>query len=159
MTGTRSKVVTSMILASVGLALTGCANGSWTSLPKPLYAQQQTPPPYRKAADGTIIDNADVSLDAQGYRLGKNGARSGEVDVPAKTGDQASNPVTGYYISSIGAAASGSVMAPSVGAGIGVGSGPGAAYTTPSGDPTTLPPQLVPTPGGVPSPAPVPLQR
>jgi hypothetical protein len=148
-----------MVLVSAGLAISACSNNS---LPKPLYALQQTPPPYRKAADGSIIDNAGVSLDAQGYRLDKNGQRIQEVDVPAKTGNQPSNPMTGYYISSLGQVASGNVMEPSEGAGVGYGSGPGAAYPMPSGSepaPPQLPTPLVPTPGEAPPPAPVPVPR
>jgi hypothetical protein len=140
-----------MILMTVGLALTGC------NTPKPLYALQQTPPPYRKAPDGAIIDNAGVLLDAQGYRLDKNGQRIQEVDIQAKTANQMSNPVAGYYISSIGAEASGNVMAPSEGASQGYGRGPGAAYTTPTGEqPPALPAPLVPTPGEAPPTMPAP---
>jgi hypothetical protein len=64
-----------MVLAAAALALAGC------STPTPLYSLQKTPPPYRKAADGTIIDNAGVPLDAEGYRLDKNGQRIQEVDI------------------------------------------------------------------------------
>ena len=53
-----------MVLAAAGLALAGC------NAPTPLYSLQKTPPPYRKAADGAIIDNAGVPLDAcQEFRL------------------------------------------------------------------------------------------
>lgn len=141
--------VRSMILAALGLAVAGCANNNnGNSLPRPLYALQQTPPAYRKAPDGTIIDNANVKLDAQGYRVDSNGNRIQEVDVQQKTAGEKSNPVAGYYISSLGAAASGSVMTPSVGANAGVGSGPGAATIVPGGQ--ALPPvpqELMPTPG------------
>ncbi len=149
-----------MVLAATGLAIAGCANNTTptaqpTSLPKPLYALQQTPPAYRKSPDGTILDNADVHLDAQGYRVDKNGQRIQVVDIPAKTAGQTSNPVAGYYISSIGATASGNVMAPSVGAGAGVGSGPGSAMPIlPGGEtPPPMPRELLPTPGeGPPAP-------
>src|SRR5882724_6695979 len=95
-----------LVLTAVGLAIAGCEG----SLPKPLYALQPVPPAYRKAADGAIIDNEGVTLDAQGYRIGKNGNRIREVDIDAKLSGQTSNPVAGFYISSIGANASGSVM-------------------------------------------------
>jgi hypothetical protein len=138
-----------MILAVSGLAVAACTNaGAPNSLPKPLYALQQTPPAYRKAPDGAIIDNANVQLDAQGYRLDKNGQRMAEVDVQAKTANEKSNPVAGYYISSIGAAASGNVMAPIAGASAGVGAGPGAATIVPGGQPLPpVPQELMPTPG------------
>ncbi len=146
-----------MILAAAGLAAAGCANNennAPTSLPKPLYALQQTPPAYRKSPEGTILDNADVHLDAQGYRVDKKGQRIQEVDIPAKTAGQTSNPVAGYYISSTGTTGAGNVMAPSVGAGAGVGSGPGSAMPMPSGEPVPqMPSELLPTPGeGPPAP-------
>jgi hypothetical protein len=131
------------VLVSVGLALAGC-----NSLPKPLYAVQQTPPPYRKTADGTIIDNAGVSLDAQGYRIDKKGRRIQEVDIQEQTAHETSNPVAGYYISSIGTTASGNVMTPSEGAKAGVGTGPGSAFPMPSGElPPQVPSQMMPMPG------------
>ena len=141
-----------MVLAMAGFALAGC------NAPTPLYALQKTPPPYRKAADGTIIDNAGVPLDAEGYRLDKNGQRIQEVDIPAKTAAyQTSSPVAGYYISSIGTEASGKVMTPSEGAGQGYGTGPGAATLAPGGGPPPpLPAPLVPTPGEAPPPTPTP---
>jgi hypothetical protein len=129
-----------LVLTTVGLAIAGCAGDS---LPKPLYALQPVPPPYRKAVDGAIIDNEDIRLDAEGYRIDSNGNRIREVDVGAKLSGQTSNPVAGYYISSIGANASGSVMRPSEGAGVGVGVGPGSAYPMPSGDPMVpVPPPI-----------------
>jgi hypothetical protein len=144
----------SLVLTAVGLALTGCVN----SLPKPLYALQQTPPPYRKSPDGAIIDNADVTLDAEGYRLDKNGNRIQEVDVPAKTAQYgASNPVAGYYISSVGTTAPGNVMEPSEGANVAIPGGPNANLVLPSGQPVPqLPPNLLPTPGETPPTTPTP---
>ena len=53
--------------------------------------------------DGAVLDNEDMKLDAQGYRVDKQGRRIGEVDVPAKTAGERSNAVAGYYISSRGA--------------------------------------------------------
>ncbi|HEY6980069.1 hypothetical protein [Reyranella sp.] len=144
-----------MVLTTTGLALAAC------NTPTPLYDLQKTPAPYRKAADGAIIDNAGVSLDAEGYRVDKNGQRIQEVDIPAKTAAyQSSSPVAGYYISSIGAVASGNVMTPSEGASSGYGTGPGAAYPTPSGQaPPPLPAPLMPTPGETPPVTPTPLPR
>ncbi|MBS0223339.1 MAG: hypothetical protein JSR91_21635 [Proteobacteria bacterium] len=135
-----------MVLGAVGVSLAAC------NTPKPQYVQQPTPPPYRKAPDGAIVDNAGVLLDAQGYRLDKNGQRIQEVDIPAKTAAyQTSNPVSGYYISSTGAEASGNVMSPSEGASQGYGSGPGAANVVPGGGALPpLPAPLVPTPGEAP---------
>ena len=42
-------------------------------------------------------------LDAQGYRVDKQGNRIGEVDIQAKTANEKSNAVAGFYISSQGA--------------------------------------------------------
>jgi len=141
------------VLTTIGLAIAGCSNSN----PTPLYALQPAPPAYRKAPDGAIIDNAGVYLDAQGYRVDKNGSRLQEVDVVAKTANQTSNPVAGLYISSLGTTGAGNVMAPSEGAGAGVGAGPGSASPMPSGElppnmPGTppLPTLLNPTPGEAP---------
>ncbi|WIM14364.1 hypothetical protein [Enhydrobacter sp.] len=143
-----------MVLAAAGLALAGC------NTPTPLYSLQKVPPPYRKAPDGAIIDNAGVKLDAEGYRLDKSGRRIQEVDIQAKTANQTSNPVAGYYISSIGTEASGNVMTPSEGAGQGYGTGPGAATMVPGGaPPPSLPAPLVPTPGEAPPATPTPMPR
>ncbi|SJZ34147.1 hypothetical protein SAMN02745126_00505 [Enhydrobacter aerosaccus] len=144
-----------MVLAAAGVAIAGCANNNThnNSLPTPLYALQKVPPAYRKTPEGVIVDDADVHLDAQGYRVDKNGKRIQQVDVQQKMANENSNPVAGYYISSIGAAASGNVMAPSVGAGSGVGAGPGSATIVPGGQ--ALPPvprELLPTPGEGPMP-------
>jgi hypothetical protein len=128
-----------LVLTAVGLAIAGCEG----SLPKPLYTLQPMPPPYRKAADGAIIDNEGIKLDAQGYRVDSNGNRLGEVDAGAKLAGQTSNPVAGYYISSIGTNASGTIMAPIEGANAGVGTGPGSAFPMPSGDPMVpVPPPI-----------------
>lgn len=136
-------VVRLAVLATAGLATGLVVAGCESSLPKPIYAQQPPLPAYRKAPDGAIIDNAGVRLDAEGYRVDKNGVRMQEVDVQAKTANETSNPVAGYYISSLGRTASGNVMTPSEGAGAGVGAGPGSAYQVPSGD---LPPTGAATP-------------
>ncbi|WP_428674864.1 hypothetical protein [Reyranella sp.] len=110
-----------------GLSLGACG------LPVPDYKVVQYPAPYRKEASGAALDNEDFVLDAQGYRLDKQGNRIGELDVPAKTAGEKSNAVAGYYISSQNANAPGAVMAPSVGAGAGAGYGPGSGTATPYG--------------------------
>jgi len=117
-----------------GLSLGACA------LPTPDYKTIPYPPPYRREADGEILDNEDMRLDAEGYRLDSSGRRIGEVDVEAKTAGETSNPMAGYYISSRGEHAPGQVMAPSVGAGAGAGYGPGSAnpMMPASGEPAPL---------------------
>lgn len=116
-----------------GLCLTACG------LPTPDYKVIQYPAPYRKEADGAILDNESLRLDAQGYRLDKRGQRIGEVDIQAKTANEKSNAVAGYYISSQNTAAPGTVMVPSEGAGAGPGYGPGSANPMPSGTPAPAP--------------------
>ena len=103
-------------------------------------------PAYRTGTDGLRIDNENFVLDAEGYRLNARGERIGLVDVPAKTANETSNAVAGYYISKLGASAPGRVAAPSEGAGMGVGSGPGGANpsTDASGPPTPLAPAPAP---------------
>lgn len=110
-----------------GLSLAACG------LPTPDYKVVQYPAPYRKEANGAVLDNENIVLDAQGYRVDKQGNRIGELDVPAKTANEKSNAVAGFYISSQNAHAPGAVMAPSVGAGTGAGYGPGSGTATPSG--------------------------
>jgi hypothetical protein len=110
-----------------GLSLAACG------LPTPDYKVVQYPAPYRKEATGAVLDNEDIILDAQGYRVDKKGNRIGEVDIQAKTADEKSNAVAGFYISSQNANAPGAVMAPSVGAGAGAGYGPGSGTAMPSG--------------------------
>lgn len=148
--------VRAMALAVIGLAVVGCDGHNHNSLPIPLYDQVQSPPPYRTTPGGLRLDNGDVTLDADGYRIDKNGQRVGIIDVVAKTAGQSSNPVAGFYISSIGANATGNVMAPSAGAGIGVGNGPGSASPTPSGGMGLPPTQPSPAPTANPSPSPRP---
>lgn len=92
-----------------GLALAGCNN----PLPRPDYVDVQTPASYRTEPNGTRIDNADYKLDAQGYRVDKNGERLGIVDIPETTAGDKSNAVAGYYISSTGAVAPGRVASTS----------------------------------------------
>src|SRR6187549_2070272 len=119
-----------------GVCLCAC------SLPVPDYKVIQYPAPYRREADGAVLDNEDMRLDAEGYRLDKNGRRIGEIDVEAKTAGETSNPMAGYYISSRGEHAPGRVMTPSVGAGAGAGYGPGSAnpMMPASGEPAPLTP-------------------
>lgn len=121
------RVVAALLLSGVSL---GACN-----LPVPDYKTIQYPAPYRKDADGAVLDNEDMKLDAQGYRLDKKGQRIGEVDVRAKTAGESSNAMAGYYISSRGANAPGSVMVPSEGARTGAGYGPGSATITPGIEP------------------------
>jgi hypothetical protein len=116
-----------------GLSLAGCG------LPVPDYRVMQYPPPFRTQADGRALDNEDIALDAQGFRVDKKGNRIGEVDIPAKTANQPSNAVAGFYISSQGATASGAVMEPSVGAGQGAGYGPGSGTATMPSSTTSTP--------------------
>jgi hypothetical protein len=120
-----------------GVCLAAC------SLPAPDYKVMQYAAPYRKEASGVVVDNEDMTLDAEGYRIDRHGRRIEPLDVPAKTAGQASNAMAGFYISSTGERAPGAVMAPSEGAGVGVGSGPGAGTITPASmqenPPATMP--------------------
>jgi hypothetical protein len=118
----------------VAALLSGVCLGA-CNLPVPDYKVIQYPAPYRKEADGAILDNEDMRLDAEGYRLDKEGRRIGEIDVQAKTAGESSNAVAGYYISSRGANAPGAVMSPSEGANTGAGYGPGSATITPGVEP------------------------
>ncbi len=124
-----------LVPAAAGLALCACSGppiptGIGYSIPTPTYALVKDPPPYRVGADGLRVDNSGVQLDQAGYRIDNQGQRTGVIEVNDKT---TSNPMAGFYISSIGTTAGGSVMAPSAGAGVGVGSGPGSANPAPSG--------------------------
>src|SRR5579872_6960355 len=93
-----------------GICLAACG------LPAPDYKVVQYPAPYRKEASGVVVDNEDMTLDAEGYRVNKNGVRIEPLDVPAKTAGEASNAMAGFYISSRGEHAPGRVMSPSEGA-------------------------------------------
>ena len=110
-----------------GVCLAACG------LPAPDYKVMQWPAPYRKDTDGAVLDNADMRLNAEGYRVDKKGGRVEEVNIPAKTAGQASNAMAGFYISSTGQHAPGQVMAPSEGATSGAGYGVGSATITPGG--------------------------
>ena len=120
-----------------GVCLCAC------SLPTPDYKVIQYPAPYRKEADGAVLDNEDMRLDAEGYRLDQNGQRIGEVDIPAKTAGESSNAMAGYYISSRGEHEPGKIMTPSEGAASGAGYGPGSAnpmMPAATGEPAPLTP-------------------
>ena len=94
----------------VGVALAGCS----TVLPRPDYVDVQTPAAFRtEQPGGGRIDNADYRLDAEGFRVDKQGERIGMIDVPAKTEGESSNAVAGYYISTTGAVAPGRVASTS----------------------------------------------
>jgi len=121
-----------------GLSLAACG------LPTPDYMVIQYPAPFRKEPDGRVLDNENVVLDAQGFRLDKQGNRIGEVDIQAKTANENSNAVAGFYISSKGEHAPGAVMEPSVGAGVGAGYGVGSG--------TAMPPGTAPAASGQPVP-------
>jgi hypothetical protein len=94
----------------VGVVLAGCSN----VLPRPDYVDVQTPAAFRtEQPGGARIDNADYRLDAEGFRVDKQGERIGMIDVPAKTEGDNSNAVAGYYISSTGRVAPGRVASTS----------------------------------------------
>jgi hypothetical protein len=113
----------------VGLMVTGCSS----VLPKPEYSYVKTPPPIRALPDGTRVDNRGYHMDAEGYRLDRNGKILGMVDYDAKTDkDAPSNAVAGYYISSQGTVATGTVAVPSVGGRAGVPDSGEYAPITPS---------------------------
>ena len=101
----------------VGLVVTGCSEIS----PKPEYTYVKTPPPIRALPDGTRVDNRGYHMDANGYRLDRNGQILGMVDYDTQTEKSASsNAVAGYFISSEGKVATGTVAVPSVGGRAGV---------------------------------------
>jgi hypothetical protein len=135
-----------------GLVLGGC------NQPRPLYTLVKDPPPYRTEPNGERLDNEDYAMDAQGFRIDKQGNRIGMVDIPGKTAGEQSNAMAGFYISSIGRNAPGSVMVPSEGAASGPGYGPGSANPMPSGgmpEPSSVispPSTLGPAAGGTPTP-------
>jgi hypothetical protein len=132
-----------------GVCLAAC------DLPAPDYKVLQYPASYRKEADGAVIDNEDMKLDAEGYRVDKNGQHVEAVNVPAKTAGQTSNAVAGYYISSTGDHAPGAVMAPSEGAASGPGYGPGSATVTPGAMEENLPPATSTAPSASGQPVPL----
>ena len=104
-----------LAVAMAGLVLAGC------NQPRPLYTLVKDPPPFRTQPNGQWLDNEDYAMDAQGFRIDKQGNRIGMVDIPGKTAGEQSNAMAGFYISSIGRNAPGSVMVPSEGAASGAG--------------------------------------
>lgn len=133
----------------VGLAVTGCSG----VLPKPEYTYVKTPPPIRTLPDGTRIDNRGYHMDANGYRLDRNGQILGMVDYDSKTDSTvSSNAVAGYFISSIGTVAAGTVAVPSEGARSGAGYGPGSANPMPSPEYAPVTPSTSNVPRGSASP-------
>jgi len=129
-------------VVAAGLLLAGC------NPPKPDYAIIKYPPPYRTEQNGQWIDNEDYALDAQGYRIDKQGNRIGVIDIPGKTAGESSNAMAGFYISSQGRKAPGSVMVPSEGGAAGAGYGPGSANPAPSGSMPAPSSIISPGPGG-----------
>lgn len=119
------------------VVLIGVPCFSACALPAPDYKLIQYPAPYRKEFDGSILDNEDMQLNAEGYRVDSRGQRIGKVSVDAKTAGETSNAVAGYYISSLGSKAPGNIMVPSEGAAAGPGYGPGSANPTPLVPPGT----------------------
>ena len=141
-----------MAVVVAGLALAGC------NAPTPDYAIVKQPAPYRTDSNGRWIDNEGYALDAQGVRLDKQGQRIGMVDIPAKTAGDSSNAVAGFYISSTGRNAPGSIMVPSEGAAAGAGYGPGSANPAPGSSmpaPTTIIPPAPPVPAVTGPPTPI----
>ena len=144
----------------VGLVVTGCSEIS----PKPEYTYVKTPPPIRALPDGTRVDNRGYYLDEHGYRLDRNGKLLGEVDYDAKTKDtESSNAVAGYFISSEGTVATGTVAVPSVGGRAGVPDNgeylPVTSSTSnvPRGSANPQSPMAAPTPVPAATTAPIPL--
>lgn len=149
-----------MAVMVAGLALAGC------NAPTPDYAIVKQPAPYRTDSNGRWIDNEGYALDAQGFRLDKQGQRIGMVDIPGKTAGDSSNAVAGFYISSTGRNAPGSIMVPSEGGAAGAGYGPGSANPAPGGSmpaptavtmpaPTTIIPPAPPVPAVTGPPTPI----
>ncbi len=138
-----------VVLALAVIGLCACQS----PLPVPDYVSVKPPAPYRTAPDGFKVDNEDYAMDAQGYRIDKKGERVGDVDVQGKMGNQESNAMAGFYVSSRGAYVPGKVMTPSEGAASGAGYGPGSAGMTPAAAATTEMQQPPPPPitGGPPA--------
>ena len=72
-----------------------------------------------------------MQLNAEGYRVDNHGQRIGRVSVDAKTANETSNAMAGYYVSGLGSKAPGNIMMPSEGAVAGPGHGSGSANPTP----------------------------
>lgn len=107
----------SLAFVLVGLTIAGCAD----VLPKPEYTYVKQPAPIRVLPDGTRVDDRGYYLDAHGYRLDRNGRLLGEVNYDQKTDNTvSSNAVAGYFISSTGTVATGTIAVPSEGGRAGV---------------------------------------
>jgi len=119
--------IRNLAVAVAGLVVAGCNS------PTPDYKLVRVPPPYRIEQNGQRLDNEDYAMDAQGFRVDKQGNRLGTIDIPGKTAGEQSNAMAGFYISSIGRNAPGNVMVPSEGGSAGPGYGPGSANPAPSG--------------------------
>jgi hypothetical protein len=134
-------------LVLFGSMATGCTN----VLPVPDYVVG-TPPPYRKGGDNVIVDNQEVQLDPEGYRVDQQGERLGMVDVEAKMGNEPANSMGGYYSSTLGTNLPVRVDTTMQRAGVEPGSGATGSTTLPPG--TTLPPPYSPSVQGTPPPPP-----
>ena len=146
----------SLACVLVGLAITGCAD----ALPKPEYTYVKQPAPIRVLPDGTRVDDRGYYLDEHGYRLDRNGKLLGEVNYDAKTEKTvSSNAVAGYFISSTGEVATGSVAVPSEGGRFGAGgsSAPVSAGTSnvPRGRGEAISPMAPPAPAATTTPIPL----
>jgi hypothetical protein len=155
----------SLAFVLVGLAITGCTSILPGEPPKPEYTYVKTPAPIRVLPNGTRIDDRGYYLDAQGYRLDRTGGQLGAVDYDAKTKDTvSSNAVAGYYISSTGTVATGTVAVPSEGGsvsldGAAIPSGgnmitPGTS-NVPRGDSDRISPSAPPAPAATTTPIPL----
>ena len=146
----------SLACVLVGLAITGCAD----ALPKPEYTFVKQPAPIRVLPDGTRVDDRGYYLDEHGYRLDRNGKLLGEVNYDAKAGSTvSSNAVAGYFISSTGEVATGTVAMPSEGGRVG-GDGNSAPVTSstsnvPRGRGEVISPMAPPAPAATTTPIPL----
>jgi hypothetical protein len=132
----------SLACVLVGLAITGCSD----VLPKPEYTFVKQPAPIRVLADGTRVDDRGYYLDAHGYRLDRNGNLLGEVDYDQKTDNTvSSNAVAGYFISSTGTVATGTIAVPSEGGRAGVNDSSSTVTSSTSNVPRGRSDQLSPT--------------
>ncbi len=149
----------SLACVLVGLAITGCAD----ALPKPEYTYVKQPAPIRVLPDGTRVDDRGYYLDEHGYRLDRNGKLLGEVNYDSKTDNTvSSNAVAGYFISSTGEVATGTVAVPSEGGRAGAGYGPGSSApvsagtsNVPRGRGEAISPSAPPTPAATTTPIPL----
>ena len=143
----------SLAFVLAGLAITGCSD----VLPKPEYTFVKQPAPIRVLPDGTRVDDRGYHLDAHGYRLDRNGQVLGEVNYDAKTDNTvSSNAVAGYFISSTGMVATGTVAVPSEGgrSGAGADASPISSSTSnvPRGSNDVIAPMAPPAPAATTTP-------